>query len=552
MAAFVAGLLGMSQQELRFRVQRANHMTVAPLLSLFHSVSPLLGLTQSSSDLPASEESLSPSPSSESAQGFKGLDGEQTHADSDAPALASPRADTISVLELTKGEPQIGLCEQGLCGRGQALPQGEEEEGKLQRFCSGEGLGEVPSHEGGDEDETLGAGLAAAATVRAGMETSIVQLDQGCLAQIISQMDLSSLRACSLVCRDWLEVSSSARTSVTLRNGPQIAAFPKLVARFSRIHTLHVEGRAPADAPSVLSLDDAVMEVLAQSCGCLRELRLKYCSLSDAGLAAVLRGCPELLVLGLAHSEGFSGEAFSGLCCKLEKLELNVCEGLTNEGLVVAAAACSGLKDFGIYTAQPNRSLEQGVEAFSKACPGLKVFAVHACRLTDEALQRIAARCPLIQQISVTCEYYITDRGLDAFLALLPRVHTVTLQKNRAVSGIPQFGSNRCLRRLRLGWLCTTPDEVLKGLANQAGLEELVLICCPFLTDATVEKILTCCKKLTWLMLHSSKLVTAETVSAYIRCGSKARLEIKRCSGMKKGALGQDVLKLKKLQVQCF
>ncbi|GAQ89342.1 hypothetical protein KFL_005130010, partial [Klebsormidium nitens] len=141
MAAFVAGLLGISEQEFQFRVQRANHLTVAPLLSLYHSISPLLGLTASSDDLPlvaAVHEAVPLSTSSQPAQLLEDADGEQNHAHFDASAIEplSLNSDAKS----QEGELQLTLREQGLCGRWEALPQRGEREGGTLTFCLEEGL----------------------------------------------------------------------------------------------------------------------------------------------------------------------------------------------------------------------------------------------------------------------------------------------------------------------------------------------------------------------------------------------------------------------------
>lgn len=95
----------------------------------------------------------------------------------------------------------------------------------------------------------------------------------------------------------------------------------------------------------------------------------------------------------------------------------------------------------------------------------------------------------------------------------------------------------RSLKRLSLRCWLRAPEPVLSQVAQEKNLEELLLFLCPAVTDATVENILAGCRKLKRLVLQSNDLVTKETVDAYLRSGSTARLEIERCASIQKDLL---------------
>jgi hypothetical protein len=76
-------------------------------------------------------------------------------------------------------------------------------------------------------------------------------------------------------------------------------------------------------------------------------------------------------------------------------------------------------------------------------------------------------------------------------------------------------------------------DLVLHPMAN---LEELLFFSSP-VTDATVVNILAGCRNLKRLVLQANDLVTMETVNAYLRSGSTARLEVERCVNIQKAVL---------------
>lgn len=284
---------------------------------------------------------------------------------------------------------------------------------------------------------------ASAADVQTALASSttgsIVQLNRDSFSQILAHADDSTLQACSLVCRDFLELSSFARTRLSLQKSPQITVLPKLLARFSQLQILHIKG--PLDLqPATVGFNDAAMSVIAR-CKSLRELWIVgYSAFSDKGLATVLLGCSELLMLRLVYCGGFNGEAFIGLVCKLEKLELSTCEGLTSDGFLAAATACPRLKTLAVTTDKRDASLARSLEGAAQACSGLRVLTLHACGVTDGTLRCFATSCPTLDEVTISCEHLVTDAGLADFLALLPGLKSATLTNNRLLSQVPRFG----------------------------------------------------------------------------------------------------------------
>lgn len=109
----------------------------------------------------------------------------------------------------------------------------------------------------------------------------------------------ASLKACSLVCREWLDVSNNTRDYLTLRGGLHVARLPKLVARFPDLRFVMLKDLAGSSGEGqglvTASLDNASLQLLAQSCPRLVRLSLVHCGVVlDEGLAAVLTGCAEL------------------------------------------------------------------------------------------------------------------------------------------------------------------------------------------------------------------------------------------------------------------
>jgi hypothetical protein len=226
-------------------------------------------------------------------------------------------------------------CEEGSCGG---------TDGSL--ACDG-GSDSETEKEG---DKRSGAENEATASAREG--SSIHVLDEHCLHNIMCRLPSSALQVCSMVCHEWLEVSSIACPALTLQGAPKnmIKALPAFLQRFSMLRILKI---GPASRYGRLSyLDDASMAVIAQHGRCLQRLEVNGCdTFEDVGLASILRGCSELRRLRLSHCAGFSRVGYGGIRCRLEHLELEACRALTNEGLQAAGTVCPRLQSLSINTA---------------------------------------------------------------------------------------------------------------------------------------------------------------------------------------------------------
>lgn len=105
------------------------------------------------------------------------------------------------------------------------------------------------------------------------------------------------------------------------------------------------------------------------------------------------------------------------------------------------------------------------------------------------------------------------------------------------------------MKSLKLGWFTDTLDSLLRRVSEEVGLEELLIMGCPSLTDATVEKILGNCQLLKRLGLQSNERLTPGVLRAHAKCGSKALLEIRDCKGIDPSTLLQQMPVLLNVQI---
>lgn len=97
------------------------------------------------------------------------------------------------------------------------------------------------------------------------------------------------------------------------------------------------------------------------------------------------------------------------------------------------------------------------------------------------------------------------------------------------------------LKSLGIGRFSRTPDEMLQKLSKEVWLEDLEVISCPALTDATIRKIFLGCRRLTRFLIADCEPVTSDIFRAYQESGSKARLTIRHCKGVRAETMPEEM-----------
>lgn len=176
--------------------------------------------------------------------------------------------------------------------------------------------------------------------------TTIQDLDAFCLSEILMRLEdpsacalvrllgsgfdmqatfetcrLGNLRASSLVCRQWLEMSNVTRKCLSLQGGSRQPNLSRLITRFPELTLVQLvdfrlgpnEDQEALPGASLGPTDGTPLALLASKCRGLLDLALVRCAVSDQDLAAVLESCPHLRTLCLDRCERFSGAAFDGL-----------------------------------------------------------------------------------------------------------------------------------------------------------------------------------------------------------------------------------------------
>ena len=222
------------------------------------------------------------------------------------------------------------------------------------------------------------------------------------------------------------------------------------------------------------TVGDAVVATMVSQCKQLRSLYLGAyvawstgdATITDAALVALASGCAQLegLVLcGCIHITDAGVAAVAKGCTKLEKLILEKCSKITDVAMTAVASECKNLTALDLSDCV--KITDAGVEAVAKKCTMLASLELHRCdSITDAALEAVAKGC--------------------AKLTVLKLCHSSNFTNEGVVS-------------------------IASGCAQ---LTSLNLSCCPKITDAAVDAVLSgrACSQLTSLGLAGCDNITDE------------------------------------------
>eukprot|EP00249_Psilotum_nudum_P014786 c25002_g1_i2 orf=98-823(+) len=136
----------------------------------------------------------------------------------------------------------------------------------------------------------------------------------------------------------------------------------------------------------------------------------------------------ELLVeLNLEFAQGLEDYHLTCLQCKyLQRLNLNACQKITDNGVLTVASSCPKLQSFSIYWNL--RVSDTAVEALVQNCKELTSLNLSGCKgITDKSLELIGSHCTSIKSLNLTRCLKLTDDGLLQLLEACRRIEELNL-----------------------------------------------------------------------------------------------------------------------------
>lgn len=227
--------------------------------------------------------------------------------------------------------------------------------------------------------------------------TNIMQLPEECLVLIFERLDCSYHRkSFGLTCRRWLHIESIGRRTLqfecsfnqhsissSTKTSDSMYAFhvDKLLTRFQQLQSLFLTG--------CTGLPDSGLTQLQYHGWKLQKLYLDCCfCISDNGLALVAIGCPNLRVLSLyrCNITDVGLETLAKSCTTLKALNLSHCSLISDNGLKAISLNCRQLQAVRISFCQRINGM-----GFSDCSSVLAYLEADFCKLKPEGMVEIVS-----------------------------------------------------------------------------------------------------------------------------------------------------------------
>ncbi|KAK6118355.1 hypothetical protein DH2020_047926 [Rehmannia glutinosa] len=375
-------------------------------------------------------------------------------------------------------------------------------------------------------------------------QPSIEVLPDECLFEVFRRLPGGQERsACASVSKRWLMLLSSIRrdeicnSKIVQSVEPEIQSNPQKANDFSETK----QKCEFDDSNGIKSEDEEFQETDAQGClsrclegknatdvrlaaiavgtasrGGLGKLSIRGSNstrgLTNLGLKAVSRGCPDLQVLSLWNLSSIGDEGLCEIasgCHLLQKIDLCHCPGITDEGLI----------------------------AIAKNCPNLMSVTVESCsNIGNESLQALGRNCPNLKYITVKNCPLVSDQGIASLFSSAG--HILTNAKLQALNisdvslaVIGHYGS--ALTDLTLIGLENVNERGFWVMGKGQGLQKLrslSITACKGVSDLGIEAVGKGCPDLKMIALRKCLLVSDRGLVSFAKAAeSLESLQLEEC-----------------------
>lgn len=201
------------------------------------------------------------------------------------------------------------------------------------------------------------------------------------------------------------------------------------------------------------------------NCPKLTHLSLWGSSMTDAGLSALVRGCPKLQSLELQGCYGMTSAGLQQVAARLNQLTMinfQVCEELTDAVVEEFAQNCPHLQQVTMHYC--GEITDRSLLALAKYCKDLKKLDVGKCEeITDEGIVAIAERCSQLTSINLEGCIKLTDGAFKAVISHCPSITQINLD-NCHVSDAVIIALSEAYPRLEYIWATKLGDQAIFAL----------------------------------------------------------------------------------------
>ncbi|KAG6770263.1 hypothetical protein POTOM_025939 [Populus tomentosa] len=198
---------------------------------------------------------------------------------------------------------------------------------------------------------------------------------------------------------------------------------------------------------------------------------------------------------------------------KLESLNLNGCQKISDKGIEAITSTCSKLKVFSIYWNV--RVTDIGIKHVVENCKQIVDLNFSGCKnISDKALQLIAENYQELESLNLTRCIKLTDGGLQQILSKCSSLQSLNLYALSSFTdkAYKKISSLPLLKFLDLCGAQNLSDEGLSCIAKCKNIVSLNLTWCVRVTDLGVVAIAEGCTSLEFLSFVKLELCSRGTV----------------------------------------
>jgi len=197
---------------------------------------------------------------------------------------------------------------------------------------------------------------------------------------------------------------------------------------------------------------DDVLVTLSEHCHRIVSVNFSGCAdITDTGITMLAKGCPLIRNLVLAFCRKISDIGVKALalgCRSIISIDLNTCELISDDAITLLAMQCPLIETVNLSSCPKVSNVS--IKALSVGCRLIKVLLLRctgSCmgRISDDAIELLVERCPLLQILDLDNQYALTDKTINAVAMHSKQIRILRLQDCRINhASFDQLGE-RCL-----------------------------------------------------------------------------------------------------------
>jgi hypothetical protein len=170
---------------------------------------------------------------------------------------------------------------------------------------------------------------------------------------------------------------------------------------------------------------DSNIEIIAVRFFHLELINLSHCTeITNITLKQIATGaCETLTSLDVSHCKHLDGDGLEwlggtvgyckGSCARLQSLNLEGNEHITDNGLLALGEGCNGLQFINLCDCK--RITDRGVDGLARGCPNMRLLNLTRCiALSDSTFRSLAQYCHLLKSLNINRCMRLTNAGLQA------------------------------------------------------------------------------------------------------------------------------------------